>query len=1205
MSIRNLFDPSKDIYRTIEKVITYGVSQEARLKSEISEYIATESIEAQFRNLLDKMQHAMESGGENEIGVWVSGFYGSGKSSFTKYLGLAFDGSVTIEGTPFITHLQNRFHSVKAKALLVAVAKRFPAAVVMLDLASEMLAGATMEDVSTVLYYKVLQWAGYSRNLKVAALERRLEKDDLYESFIAKISAALPGITWQELQNDPLVVDDLIPQIAHELYPRLFSTPSSFSTNTEGFLISEAERVQEMLEIVRRKSGREHILFIIDEVGQYVSSRDNLILNLDGLAKNLKRLGDGKIWIIGTAQQTLTEDDLRASLNSPQLFKLKDRFPIQIDLESSDIKEICYRRLLGKSPTGQDELGRLFDTHGQSLRHSTRLQDARYYDSDFSKETFVNLYPFLPAHFDILLHLLGALAKSTGGIGLRSAIKVIQEILIEPSPGQQAVADRPVGWLATTVTLFDALDRDIRRAFASTSQSVHKVIIRFPDSTLHQEVAKSIAVLQILGNMPVTVQNIASLIHPAIDHSSRLDEVRTAVQEMLADPLVPLGEKDGQLCFLSEKLRDIEQERGSLLVRSVDARRIFNDALREVFNPLPSARVLTTLLVTTGLKVRSGASETSLAGEGNPVQTIVEFVDPGEVTAESTRLLDESRQRSSQNTILLLGRSSADADRLVTEIYRSQRIVELHRTDPDQEVRDYCKGQLDRVNDSLAPQPQQILKTGLAPGAFIFRGQTTAVMSLDQELLEAARKQLSAVAAQVFDRYGEAPHRGETALAERFLRLSNLAAVTSQTDPLSLVQVVNGTPRVNTNHIAIISIRDYLNQNGAVEGRRLLERFSETPFGWSQDTLRYIIAGMLVAGEIKLKVSGREVTTAGQQAIEALKSNNTFKPIGVSLRDERPSIETLARAAQRLTELLGESIIPLEQEISKAASKHFPRLQHEYGPLAEKLNSLKVAGVERMRELTQGIAELLFTDASDAPQRLGGEESLLFTNLKWAGEVKRSLDNGLEETIRNLQTHVREITALPDSGIPGDLRQELSEEMDLVRQRLERDDCYLHAADLMTTLTTITSRTTATAQRLATAQKERIRGGVEDLQRLPEWVELTQEEQSRTIAQVEALAIEAPANLEGLKRLLTKDYDISTCLSSLKERIQREGRERIRQRYEDERVRDGGDSVVREAVPIDAMITSLDQLEKLIQKLLQIKQSAAYSSIEITFTFKG
>ena len=71
-----------------------------------------------------------------------------------------------------------------------------------------------------------------------------------------------------------------------------------------------------------------------------------MILNLDGLAKNLKRLGDGKAWIISTAQQTLTEDDPRAALNSDKLYKLKDRFPIQIDLESSDIKEICYRRLL-------------------------------------------------------------------------------------------------------------------------------------------------------------------------------------------------------------------------------------------------------------------------------------------------------------------------------------------------------------------------------------------------------------------------------------------------------------------------------------------------------------------------------------------------------------------------------------------------------------------------------------------------------------------------------------------------------------------------------------------------------------------------------------------------------------------------------------------------------------------------------------------
>ena len=172
----------------------------------------------------------------------------------------------------------------------------------------------------------------------------------------------------------------------------------------------ENERVAEMIEIVREKTGRQFVIFIIDEVGQYVASRPNLILNLDGLAKNLKAIGDGRVWIVGTAQQTLTEDDPRAALNSPELYKLAARFPIQIDLESSDIKEICYRRLLGKSPSGEQILGALFDRCGQALRYNTKLQDARYYDSDFDRSTFVNLYPFLPAHFDILLHLLGALA---------------------------------------------------------------------------------------------------------------------------------------------------------------------------------------------------------------------------------------------------------------------------------------------------------------------------------------------------------------------------------------------------------------------------------------------------------------------------------------------------------------------------------------------------------------------------------------------------------------------------------------------------------------------------------------------------------------------------------------------------------------------------------------------------------------------------
>ena len=282
MEIKQLFDSKKDIYRTIEKVITYSASQEERLKAEISEYVVTESIEEQFEKLLSRMQVAMESGGQNEVGVWVSGFYGSGKSSFTKYLGLAFDDAITVDGVPFIQQLQDRFKKQTTKQLLSTVAKRFPAAVVMLDLASTQLADASMKEVSTVLYYKILDWAGYSQNLKVAAFERRLKKEGRYNEFLEIFSNQVGGQQWADYRNDPLIVDSLVPEIAHQMYPNLFKTAESFSTVTEDWMVFTDQQVEEMLDIAREATGKQYIVFIVDEVGQYVGSRQNLILNLQG-----------------------------------------------------------------------------------------------------------------------------------------------------------------------------------------------------------------------------------------------------------------------------------------------------------------------------------------------------------------------------------------------------------------------------------------------------------------------------------------------------------------------------------------------------------------------------------------------------------------------------------------------------------------------------------------------------------------------------------------------------------------------------------------------------------------------------------------------------------------------------------------------------------------------------------------------------------
>lgn len=1197
MEIKQLFDDKKDIYRTIEKVITYGASQEERLKSEISEYVVTDSIEEQFEKLLSKMQGAMEAGGENEVGVWVSGFYGSGKSSLTKYLGFALDDSITVDGAPFIQHLQNRFKKQTTKQLLSTVARRFPAAVVMLDLASTQLADASMKEVSTVLYYKILEWAGYSQNLKVAAFERRLKKEGRYDEFLKIFAEQLGGEQWDGYRNDPLVVDSVVPEIAHQMYPNFFKTAESFSTVTEDWVVFTDQQVEEMLQIAREATGKEYIIFIVDEVGQYVGSRQNLILNLQGLSENLKKIGDGKVWFLATAQQRLTEDDSKAALNSQQLYKLKDRFPIQIDLEANDIKEICYSRLLGKSTSGETELGNLFDKHGQALRQNTKLVDARAYGADFDKQTFINLYPFLPAHFDILLHLLGALAKSTGGIGLRSAIKVIQDVLVEGADHSTPIANQPVGWLATTVTLFDALKKDIEKGYLSLYQSVGKVKIRFPDSELHQDIAKTVCVLQILGNLPISVQNVTSLMHGGVADASAADQVKKAVEELISDAIVPLGEQDGNLCFYSEKLNDIEQERGTIPLRAVELRRIQNETLREAYSPLPSTHLNGTFSVQTGLKAQtSGGVPASLSGERNTVQTVVELVDPTDYEAAKARLTEESRHKSANYTIFLFGRTSPEMEELTAEIYRSKEIVNKYRNEPDQEVKEYCNGQTDRAN-RLVGELERLIKRSLVQGSFIFRGEVTAVESINQDLIEAARKHLASVAEQVFDRYNEAPVRAGTDLAEKFLRLGNLSGVTNATDPLSLVQTQGGRPSINTGHKAITSIRDMIERQGSIEGKRLIDLFTDAPYGWSQDTLRYLMASMLVAGEIKLKVAGREVTVNGQQAIDALKTNNAFKSVGVSLREERPSNEILAKAAERLTELSGDMVVPLEDDISKATTKLFPQLQHQYGPLAEKLKGLKLHGSDRLESLSQDIKDILFTDASDAPARLGGEESELYANLKWAADLKRALDQGLEQTLGELQQHRRELESLPASGTPGQLKTELQDEIAGLNERLNHADFFKYSTVFAGSLTTLKSRVRDTAIALQNEQQQRITDVEQELRRLPEWAELTQQEHNNLLADLENLTVTASEDLTGLRLLVNQEYTIQNQAQDIKNRVRETGQQRLQDklREEQERAIAAGRKKISRTLNPKTQITSIAELDALISELQQLRGELQYA----------
>jgi hypothetical protein len=205
--------------------------------------------------------------------------------------------------------------------------------------------------------------------------------------------------------------------------------------------------------------------------------------------------------------------------------------------------------------------------------------------------------------------------------------------------------------------------------------------------------------------------------------------------------------------------------------------------------------------------------------------------------------------------------------------------------------------------------------------------------------------------------------------------------------------------------------------------------------------------------------------------------------------------------------------------------------------------------------------------------------------------------------LRDLQAHRRDIEALPDTGVPGELRRELAEDLGTLSQRLCKEDFYKHTADFNSQLTHLKGRVRDAVITLTEQQKSRLKDGVEDLQRIPEWEELTQEERGNAVNRLDGLALAATQDLAGLKKLLTRDYDINSTLEDLKRSIQRQGQERLHQRMEEERAKIGekGPAKLTKSISVPVKMTSAADIDALIQQLHEIKaQFGLYAEIEVS-----
>ncbi|MFC5191889.1 BREX system P-loop protein BrxC [Algoriphagus aquatilis] len=1197
--IKEIFGSDKNIYRSIEKVVTFGNASEINLKNEISEYVVTEKLKENFDKILDSLHRGME-GGSHEIGIWVSGFYGSGKSSFAKYLGYGLQKDLKVENQLFLDRLSNRINSLPTSQLFKNIVNQYDPAVILLDCATEQIKGGTLPPILELLIAKVNQLAGYSTDSQLAYLEQMLQQDGKLKIFVDKIKRE-HGKDWDEIKNSDLLrAKGIASNLAAEIYPEIWPDSRSFKITRVDDMRTDKQKVEELLSTIRNITGKENIVFVVDEVGQYISAKDSLILSMQGTLENLKDIGGGKAWLLATAQQTLTEDNPNARLNSDKLYKLNARFPIKAEIEASDIKEICTQRILGKSSNFSDQLRNLYKANGEKLRHYTKLEKCErtmYVKDELDEKLFINLYPFLPQHFEIIISLLGRLAKITGGVGLRSAIKVIQDILTEKLASESnPLAEFEVGKLATTYHIYDVLKADIRKSYSHIVGAVDKITTLYGESSDQAKVSKSIAVLQLLDDFHLSTKNVASLMHPHVSSDSVFAEVSLIIDELKSTPGCTLNEIDGQLRFMTDAIISIELEKNKILPSTGDIRKIYESILTDIFTPVPSARLLNTKTVRSGVNFNQDGKVFKLLETNEEIQLEVLLLSATEYSKVLEDLLKSSTDKSQSSRFFLLGKMEKDITNEIIEIVKCEGIYNTRNRYEDKEINDYLNSQ-DQEAKRLKDSVRRVIIQSFEKGEFVFRGTNKPVISYGNKFKESANSRLKEVAELVFEKYKQAPLLIGGSDAEKLLSYTDLKMLPQTLNHFDLIK---SDGSVDLDKEAIISIREYILREDHVEGKRLLDHFDSAPYGWSKDTTRFLVSAMFLASDIKLRLSGQDIKVKGPKAIESLKNVNGFNKVGISAYQatEKPSNPMLALSVQRLTHLTGDQVPPLQDRIAEVVRRHFPEFQTKYSSIKTKLNYLKLPGQDKAQEVQDGIAEVLKGEGSDAAFRLGKPDSDLFENLKWIASVHKGFEQGMEHAFKEANSLKDSIEALPDSGIPKELKENTRKDFEAIEDILSDHSFFNRISDLKDAISNIKTLCADYCQKLLTSENEKIEAEVKQIKSGKNWYGLTSEQQDILSEEIDGLVIENKQGLEGIKEVLNSNYVVTNKILYVRE----QQAEYLKSKPLPAKPLDGAKKVKKDLSTFSKTISSERQLDDLISALEAVRgELNAGNEIEINW----
>jgi hypothetical protein len=1116
-TIRELFSGLID--RKIEEVIKVDQNDVAIVRQEIDEYILTESIERNMLKVLEGYRQSVNQPSE-AIAIWVAGFFGAGKSSFAKYVGLAISNR-DLGGESAGDLLAQRANNQAIKALLGAIKEQIPTEAIIFDVSADRNVNAS-EALTKIFYRKLLDHLGYSSSLEVAELEIELEEQGRMAAFLDAFGQLYPGEDWAIAKTRLLQAMPRASAVMHALEPQTYAEKDSWLKNArdESVPISPTSLAERTIELMGRKHPGKQLMFVVDEVGQYVARDIQKMLDLQAIVQQLGIKGRGKVWVMVTSQEKLSDVVGYLDDNRTELARLQDRFPYKPVLEPSDIAEVTSRRVLGKSAQGEVTLTELFQQHQGRLATHTKL-DTKIRLPDLNGKSFADLYPLLPYQIELIiqvvsgLRLSGGASKQFGGAN-RAIIKLAQELLTNPQSG---LADQPVGALVTLDRVYDLQSNNIDSQYRTKISD----IATKASHPLAVEVAKAICLLQFVDQVPATERNVAVVLHPAVDADSLESLVQEACRHLVERNLIRKA-ADGTYKIPTPQEEDWEITRNQQSPTVHERNELLADTLKLIWEPVPSAAL--------GAGVKTFKAALNFRGSElvkGEVPVRVERVDGSEVLEERVEQLRQTSQQE-KNTFFWAMRASQELDRALGEWFRSQKVIELKGQGATDKGQVQLVSEERRKLDGFRQEACRLLDQTLIHGQVLLNGGICDLPANPASAVDAMREALKEGLAKIYNRFADAEVSPSSDELNKLLGADNLKGLIGSIEKLRLCKEEGGQWVIDTNRPALQAVLNRIQVKSAGwSGKELADHFGEAPYGWMLDAVKFLVASLQVGGKLKATHNAQSfVGTANPQVRPLFANNNNFR-------------STLFAAHAGV--LRPEDVLQASQLFQKFAGKTVPGVQP--GPLAREIRAKAVGVNADLNSVSRamaplelpGIAALEQASEQVSTWQDNNDEEVVLAFKSSAEAVKEAWQRakGIQEVLETRSEDLRRARQALSPQIWGQLQQEadlpaeLQEAQSSLEDRLQAPSFYEKLAEIDQLTRKLEE---AYAQRRQAAQQAlsaQLQQRVQQLEQAPGFAALEPERQKQLkaplqqkISDAEALDLvrlrDQPAMLEGLLR---------------------------------------------------------------------------------------